>query len=288
MYNFGVVILNYLAYKDTINCVESFKKQIEIAKNDIRVKIIIVDNFSSNESFDELNKKYKDDNLIEIVQTEKNLGFANGNNFGYYELQKYMKPDFVIFSNDDILIDQAGIFDWIIDTYKNENFAVLGPSIYSIRGNFHQSPCENKSYNTFLLKKELIGIRLGLLKLYLKKVFHISQKTAVSVWENNNFDKQSTSLTLHGSFQIMSRLYLDLFNDPYDNRTFLYREENILKLRCDKNNLKMLYDPNFEVNHLQAVSTEMKLEKNIDKLIFRTKNEIKSQKILIKVCKEEK
>ena len=68
------VILHYMATDETIICVDSILENVNGDK-----RIIIVDNASPNNSFDELNIKYKDNILVDVISTDENLGFAKGN-----------------------------------------------------------------------------------------------------------------------------------------------------------------------------------------------------------------
>ena len=56
--HYAFVILHYLTYKDTVECVESILENITNAE----YSIIIVDNGSNNESGDQLQKKYAENN----------------------------------------------------------------------------------------------------------------------------------------------------------------------------------------------------------------------------------
>ena len=77
MKKISIVILNYINYKDTIECIES------IFEMNYRYEgIVVVDNNSENESVKILNKKYKDNKKIIIVKARHNYGFAKGNNIG--------------------------------------------------------------------------------------------------------------------------------------------------------------------------------------------------------------
>ena len=53
---------------------------------------------------------------------------------------------------------------------------------------------------------------------------------------------------LHGAFLIFSENYINTFNGLY-NKTFLYMEEDILRLRCEYYNLLMIVEL-FIINYL--------------------------------------
>lgn len=284
MTNIGVVILNYISYEVTIECVEYFKKQFNKNYN---CKLIVVDNDSPNNSFEILNKRFKDEESIVVIKSKKNLGFAKGNNLGYRVLLKYMKiPDFVIASNSDAFVKDCGLFDWIVDSYKKYKFGVLGPAIYSVRGSFYQSPLDNMPTDLHGLKKYRQNLRLILCKAYIRRLLHLYPKTNVEIWDNKYSSDVHFDKTLHGAFQIFSREYLKIFGDLYDSRTFMYMEENILRCRCEINNLPMVYSPAYTVYHLQAVSTSKATNDTLKRRCFKFKNMLKSLKVYTEYVKE--
>ena len=66
----------------------------------------------------------------------------------------------------------------------------------------------------------------------------------------------------------------------FDERTFLYMEEVILRERCKKNSLVMLFDPNIRVLHKEDSSTNAENNSEHNKRLFVFKNMIKSLKVL--------
>lgn len=291
-FSIGVVILNYLAYEESINITEQF---LELPSNNVNLHIVIVDNYSNNESYNVLLKKFAKNERVTVVQTAKNLGFANSNNFGYFELLKHAHPDFVIFSNSDIILKDNSIFDWIVESYRKYNFAILGPSVYSLSGKLHQSPCENRNtslvWNRYqLYKLYMITTKLRILKLFpflSKRVVYGTNKPKLKQRDEwCDYTTYTESKTLHGSFLIMSQKYLKEYDTPFDTGTFLYIEEDLLKYRCVKKNLRMVFSPRYEVDHKQAVSTKKVSNSQINRDLLRRRNEINSVKRYIQVIKE--
>ena len=275
----GVIILNYLAYETTIQTVNSFFSQ---NSDGFELFYVIVDNCSQNESYEELCNEYRGNSNVIVVKTNRNLGFAKGNNFGYEKLCERFSPDFIIVSNDDILLPQPRLFHWIVDSYEKYKFGVLGPDVYSVKGEFHQSPVENVTRNIKTLKKIMLKFQLQIVKCFFLHLIKTSNYSGVPTWENNYFRVFSDKLTLHGSFLIFSNNYFRFYKEPFDPSTFLYMEEDFLKLRCDKQNIKMIYSPSYQINHLQAVSTNMISKTPYKKEITRLKNRKKSLKLFIK------
>ena len=105
MKKISIVILNYINYKDTIECIES------IFEMNYRYEgIVVVDNNSENESVKILNKKYKDNKKIIIVKARHNYGFAKGNNIGICIARRKFHTDFVFVVNNDTVFVKKGLF----------------------------------------------------------------------------------------------------------------------------------------------------------------------------------
>lgn len=95
----GVVILNYNTWEATAKLVEALQMQT-IASD---LAIVLVDNASHNGSYDhllELKDRYA--NVVAVLQTGANLGYAKGNNFGLQWLDENMHPEYVVIANNDI------------------------------------------------------------------------------------------------------------------------------------------------------------------------------------------
>src|SRR5258708_37168408 len=97
-----IVILNWNQPELTIDCVESLQK-IKVDKNQ-EIKIVIVDNGSSDNSVALFRKLHPKKLSLEVMETNSNLGFAGGNNIGInYALHK--NADYVMILNNDTIVD---------------------------------------------------------------------------------------------------------------------------------------------------------------------------------------
>jgi len=92
----SIVILNWNGYRDTIECIESLKKV-----NYGNYQILVVDNGSTDDSAKMIRSKFPD---LTLVENEKNLGFAGGNNVG---MQCALKSGakYVLLLNQDTVVD---------------------------------------------------------------------------------------------------------------------------------------------------------------------------------------
>ena len=92
---------------------------------------------------------------------------------------------------------------------------------------------------------------------------------------------------LHGACLIFSYDYIKRFDGMYDG-TFLYMEEDILKLRADYFGYLMMYTPDLEIIHKEDVSTNMSSLKSIEKKKNIYRNLINSSIIYGRLRKEYK
>ena len=73
------VVLHYMNYETTEKAVENILSNCD-TKNMV---IIIVDNASTNNSYNILAEKYAASESVVLLRNQKNLGFACGNNVGF-------------------------------------------------------------------------------------------------------------------------------------------------------------------------------------------------------------
>lgn len=96
----SIILVNYCGKKDSIEAIKSLKNQDILLT---KYKIILVDNCSVDNSYNELKNIYNDDELVDIIKSDKNGGFAYGNNFGIkYALKKYNSEYFLLINNDTV------------------------------------------------------------------------------------------------------------------------------------------------------------------------------------------
>lgn len=223
-----LIVLNYNDFKNTINYINSV---LDFKKLD---NIIIVDNNSSDDSFSKLNKlKGK---KIEIIKTEKNKGYAYGNNFGaFYAIKKYGKCNLII-SNNDILIKEDDFNNLIKSIEKMD---AISPVIK-----------ENGSLNR--------GWRLPSTKDEIKLSLPHNRNIVVGYNDEHYRNDVSYVDVLSGSFFIIkSDVFLKV--KGFDENTFLYYEENILFSKLKKFGAKVgiLNTSSIIHNHSQSISKSL-------------------------------
>lgn len=95
----AIVVLNYNGWRDTIDCLRSLQK-LEYPS----FKVLVVDNDSQNDSVVQILEIFPD---TELLQTDRNLGFAGGNNRGIEHLGLQNFDFFWLLNNDTVIAPHA-------------------------------------------------------------------------------------------------------------------------------------------------------------------------------------
>ena len=116
-----VIVLNWNGKELTIKCLESLKKV-----NYSNFNILVVDNGSTDGSVDTLKEKFPE---VSVLGLENNLGYASGNNRGFDSLEPD-PPKFVIFLNNDTIVDDNFIEPLVKQLLNKKNAGQTVPKIY--------------------------------------------------------------------------------------------------------------------------------------------------------------
>lgn len=117
-----IIILNWNGVEDTINCLESLKRITYP-----NYELIVVDNASEGDDVRVLKKRYGD--YISIVENERNLGYAEGNNTGIrYALEH--GADYVLVLNNDTVVDSGFLSKLVEFAERDPGAGILGPKMF--------------------------------------------------------------------------------------------------------------------------------------------------------------
>lgn len=231
MSKIGMVILNYNDYETT-------SKYIDMIKNYKSINhIVIVDNNSTDGSYEKLSSI--NNNKIKVIKTDKNKGYAYGNNFGINYLNKNNDVDYIIISNPDIIVEEKVIKKLQKDMDNNEDISIVCPVINQ-------------------LDEKIRGWRLPTIKdEILLNINYIQRKVKKKL--NYNEEKYSGLLTkvdvVPGCFFMIRKDIMKLIGN-FDEATFLYYEENILGQKLKNIDKKTYVDNEVSVIHDLSVSVD--------------------------------
>lgn len=282
------VILHYMALDETIMCVDSILNNVCGER-----RIVVVDNASPNSSIKGLLDKYQDNPDVDVIGTTQNLGFANGNNYGYkYAVEKYT-PDFIVVMNNDMEIKQRDFVSQIVKCYNEYKFFIMGPDIYSTKKQYHQNPQSRKFPTLSELKKTHRSLWFKDRMKFLIRLKWMLKKSRKSVPENyyhndNYVNKVVKNPMLHGSCYIFSKDFIHRHpNECFYNKTFMYMEAEILYYQARRDGELMIYCPELHVDHHEDVATDAEYKKQYQKSIFSVQCLLKSTGAFIELMESD-
>lgn len=133
----SVIILNYHGLENTIMCVQSLQVTQDAA--DLKIVVVNADDDSAERS---KSTKVLQDQFPKIdVLERKNLGFSGGNNEGAAYTLHYHNPDYLLFLNNDTMVDPSAIHELVSFAQNHDGeLAAYAPKIYFESGyEFHKN-----------------------------------------------------------------------------------------------------------------------------------------------------
>lgn len=306
----GFVILNYKAYEEAAACAASILKTQTYPD----IQIVIVDNGSGNDSVEQLKARFCGETRVHIIASEKNLGFAQGNNLGIAYVREHFSPDFVVAANSDIIFEQPDYCEKLVEIYRRKPFAVLGGDIVDASRTQHFNPvARDRVYTVPYMRKQALISELKAWMFRVIKLFHLKKAVVgrygivtneagvdvcdgsknlttrevegKSVAADSRIGEELEGVLLHGCCLVFSRdFFAEL--DGFWQETFLYAEEEILYYLAKKKGLRLLYTPEVTCMHKEAVTTKQLYKDFCDAKIFYFSNVAKSYRKFLKLMRE--
>lgn len=252
----GIVILNFLAYEETIKCIESIKRQ-----SFQNFSIAVVDNASWNESFQVLENYVAADEKITLIREERNIGFAKGNNHGIRVLKEKGIYNILVINGDTILTDPLYLEKFATLKY-GKDWAMIGTKILDLDGlNHNPYPVLLKDKGAVLSWKKIHKRTLFLSNIRIQPLINKFVRHPRLPHRNDKGEEVIRELDLeremlHGAALFFTENYLKKYSGFYPD-TFLYLEEDFLNLICRKLQLKQVYLADISILHKQEASAEL-------------------------------
>ena len=120
-----IIVLNWNGKDLTLDCLKSLAK----VQYD-NYKILVVDNDSIDDSVKVIKMEYPN---VDILQLDKNIGYAAGNNAGF-EFIKNKNPEYVIILNNDTIVDKKFIEPLVKPLTENSMIGQTVPKIFYSNG----------------------------------------------------------------------------------------------------------------------------------------------------------
>ena len=243
----SIIIVNYKVKEELFECIDS----IYSSKPKTPFEIIIVDNDEVKTIEKDLRKKFP---KARYIESEKNLGFGGGNNLG----AKFAKGEYLFFLNPDTRVLRNSIDNLFNFIKSNKNIGIVSPLLVDS----NLSPFKTQS------KKELTPISALYSFSLLRKLFPYK-----SIYNDKFFDTWDRSIpietdTIPGAAIMVSKKLFDKVSG-FDERFFLYFEENDLSRRIKNLDYKLFINPKSKIIHKVGQST--KQVKNRDKYFTKSR-----------------
>lgn len=233
----ALILLNYNDYENTIRYIE-FVRKYGIISN-----IIVVDNCSTNDSLEKL-REYSSEKVV-VINSEKNGGYAYGNNRGIEYARVNFNPDYFIISNPDVYFEENSVKKMIAVHENNSNIAIVAPRVIN-----------NKNSNEPVAwKLPRFRDNICMLFITLNKIFKNNR------YYNQKYFKGDLSYVdvIPGSFfMIKAEIFYEI--NMFDEGTFLYGEENIISYKLKERNYINIILNNVTYLHEHSVTINKEFE----------------------------
>ncbi len=230
------ICVNY----NNVNYTKQFIESIRKISTDI--KIVIVDNDSNENDIVEL-KKIHDEN-VEVIFSDKNVGYFRGLNLGINAIDA-KNYDFVVIGNNDLYFE-SNFVEELKKMQVNNDILCIAPNIIRLDG-IHQNP---HIINKFGFKENLYR-KLYYSNYYVSIVlqkFYNSLKFMINPTNRVGNEKEMIITMGYGACYILNKNFFNHFKE-LDAPNFLMEEEGVLANQVLSVGGKTLYFPNLIVNH---------------------------------------
>lgn len=235
-------ILNYndaFHVKQIINKIKDYK---------IFEYILIVDNHSSDNSFSELNKLYKNISHIKVISTPKNGGYGYGNNFGIKYAVNELHAKKAIICNPDVSFEENVVIRLI--SLMNKTDAAITSAV-----EVNKIPSINKAWRIPTPFAWILD-ETKLRNLSFKR-FH---------YPNEYFESDYSQVDCVSGAMFLLDLKKFLNVDGYDEKMFLYGEETVLGFKFKQAGYKTYLLNSESYNHLHSASIDKSIPDKVRKI----------------------
>ena len=218
-YSISIITINYNGLNDTCALIES------IPFND-KMEVIVVDNASTKDEATEIENKYPD---VKVIRSNKNLGFAGGNNLGI----QAAKGKYLFLVNNDTVFKEFNIQSLIDRIESAYNIGVVCPKIRFAWGN---NPIQFTGYTP------------------LSKITVRNRANGFGEEDKGQYDIPHPTPYAHGAAMLIKREVIDkvgLMPECY----FLYYEELDWSMMITRAGYEIWYEPACTIYHKESQST---------------------------------
>ena len=233
----ALIVLNYNDAETTTKMVDEICKW---KSNLLDFRVIVVDNRSSDGSFERLKQHFGIAECVDVIISERNGGYSYGNNFGArFAIDNY-HPEFIAIANPDIVVDESTMIQLLQTFRKNDQIAMCAPVMKSLDGSYRVYSQTLPSW-----KDDLKACRLR----NKSATLHMEGYETLDIEGNMILTEM-----LPGSFFVIRTSCFEEIG-MLDENVFLYCEERILGRKLKDAGYKAILRKDLFFVHAHAVST---------------------------------
>ena len=218
----SIITINYNGLKDTCELMDTLPLEDE------SIEVIVVDNASKEDEATQIEQRYPQ---VKVIRSEKNLGFAGGNNLGIQAAQgKYL----FFLNNDTILRPQTSDLRPLITRLESsEQIGMVSPKI---KFSWGDKPIQYAGYtplSSITMRNRAIGC---------------------GETDNGQYDTAHPTPYAHGAAMMVKREVIDkagLMPECY----FLYYEELDWSMMIRRAGYDIWYEPACTIYHKESQTT---------------------------------
>lgn len=219
-YRLSVITVNYNGLHDTCALLD----HLAFDPND--TEVIVVDNGSANNEAETIAARYSN---VKCVRSERNLGFAGGNNLGI----RHAHGKYLFFVNNDTEVSMDDIDRLIKRIDTSEHIGIVCPKIRFFYGDRHIQYAGFTPMSRITCRNRGIGYDEA---------------------DIGQYDTPRQTAFAHGAAMMVKRNTIDkvgLMPECY----FLYYEEMDWSMMMKRNGYQIWYEPSATVYHKESQST---------------------------------
>lgn len=259
MNKISLIVLNYNDYKTT-------SEYLNIVKNYAKIdKIVVVDNNSTDDSYEKL-YKYNSD-YIHVIKSDTNGGYGSGNNIGIKYAINNFNSQYILVSNPDVQFEED-IIRKMMEVYKTyDNVGIVAPIMKQ------HGEGDIVAWKIAKWSDDIILTNGILKKLYGNPLLYKKQEINKEV----NFVD-----VLPGSFFMISQKAI-VDAEYFDEDTFLYCEERILAYKLKKLGYRNILLGDISYIHMHSISIDKNIKSNLKKYEILCDSRLIYQKKYLKI-----
>ena len=217
----SIITINYNGLKDTCELIDT------LPLNDETIEVIVVDNASTQDEATEIEKRYPQ---VKVIKSDKNLGFAGGNNLGIQAAHgKYL-----FFINNDAILPQPSALSLLITRLESSD--QIGMVCPKIRFTWGKQPIQYAGYTP------------------LSKITLRNKSIGFGEQDNGQYDTPHPTPYAHGAAMMVKREIIEkvgMMPECY----FLYYEELDWSMMIRRAGYEIWYEPACTIFHKESQTT---------------------------------